>query len=317
MELPLDLSVRKTTIDDVTPGDDTGISTSGDPPPPYIDGTGFIAHDVSIPSVTRHDGEVSMSLLDAHIWEAFSHNGTEMIINKTGSLPSYLHLDSPNTGAFWIQKKISFARLKLTNNRDSAVGNVMLQSMHKYKVQILIRETGKDINVIPPKTFTFPETTFMAVTAYQNSLITKLKIHNNPFAKAFRDKHIRKNYQKQSCVSTRSFPAGNQDSSHNNRKRKREPSEEDAAIKDRAGHTGGMNAVGQAMSRTKMDLATDYGWDMMPQRFSSRTPAATHYPTQSTRVIRKGTLRQIIIKTCHRMEGIETVDDDEISVNKC
>ncbi|XP_067656446.1 T-box transcription factor TBX6-like [Haliotis asinina] len=311
MELPLDLSVRKTSIDDVTSGNDTDISTSGDSPSPYMDCAGFIAHDVSNPSVTRHDGEVSMSLLDAHIWEAFNHNGTEMIINKTGrrmfphvtvsasglspsglynvwleilpadgrrfkyvqkkwlpvspadpckASPPYLHLDSPNTGAFWMQKKISFARLKLTNNRDSVVGNVMLQSMHKYMVQILISETGKDINVTRPKTFTFSETAFIAVTAYQNSLITKLKIHNNPFAKAFRDKHIGRKYQ---SVSARSVSAGHQDTSLSNRKRKCEPSEEDAAFKDRAGHTGGINAVGQAMSKTRTDLVTPLGWDIM------------------------------------------------------
>ena len=37
------------------------------------------------------------------------------------------------------------------------------------------------------KTFTFPETQFTAVTAYQNQLITRLKIESNPFAKGFRD----------------------------------------------------------------------------------------------------------------------------------
>ena len=37
------------------------------------------------------------------------------------------------------------------------------------------------------KTFIFPETSFIAVTAYQNQLITKLKIDSNPFAKGFRD----------------------------------------------------------------------------------------------------------------------------------
>uniref|UniRef100_A0A8B9GXD2 T-box domain-containing protein n=1 Tax=Astyanax mexicanus TaxID=7994 RepID=A0A8B9GXD2_ASTMX len=35
--------------------------------------------------------------------------------------------------------------------------------------------------------FTFPEAAFIAVTAYQNQEITKLKIDNNPFAKGFRD----------------------------------------------------------------------------------------------------------------------------------
>jgi T-box len=35
--------------------------------------------------------------------------------------------------------------------------------------------------------FRFPETKFLAVTAYQNDRITQLKIDNNPFAKGFRD----------------------------------------------------------------------------------------------------------------------------------
>ena len=35
-------------------------------------------------------------------------------------------------------------------------------------------------------TFNFRESQFMAVTAYQNQQITKLKIDNNPFAKGFR-----------------------------------------------------------------------------------------------------------------------------------
>lgn len=37
------------------------------------------------------------------------------------------------------------------------------------------------------KIFKFPETVFTAVTAYQNQLITKMKIDKNPFAKGFRD----------------------------------------------------------------------------------------------------------------------------------
>ena len=35
-------------------------------------------------------------------------------------------------------------------------------------------------------TVLFPETEFIAVTAYQNDLITQLKINNNPFANGFR-----------------------------------------------------------------------------------------------------------------------------------
>ncbi|ETN71428.1 T-box, partial [Necator americanus] len=37
-----------------------------------------------------------------------------------------------------------------------------------------------------------PETEFVAVTAYQNSTITQLKIEHNPFAKGFRDGGERK-----------------------------------------------------------------------------------------------------------------------------
>ncbi|CAF4598323.1 unnamed protein product, partial [Rotaria magnacalcarata] len=39
----------------------------------------------------------------------------------------------------------------------------------------------------PLSTFIFDETSFIAVTAYQNDQITKLKINNNPFAKGFRE----------------------------------------------------------------------------------------------------------------------------------
>lgn len=37
------------------------------------------------------------------------------------------------------------------------------------------------------RTYSFSETKFMAVTAYQNHRITQLKIASNPFAKGFRD----------------------------------------------------------------------------------------------------------------------------------
>jgi len=36
-------------------------------------------------------------------------------------------------------------------------------------------------------TYRFPETQFIAVTAYQNEEVTSLKIKYNPFAKAFLD----------------------------------------------------------------------------------------------------------------------------------
>lgn len=68
--------------------------------------------------------------------------------------------------------------------------------MHRYQPRIhLVRlPHGRSIPITPNelqeldhKTFVFPETVFTAVTAYQNQLITKLKIDSNPFAKGFRD----------------------------------------------------------------------------------------------------------------------------------
>lgn len=68
--------------------------------------------------------------------------------------------------------------------------------MHRYQPRIHLVRLGpgqqmpaspKDLQEVDHKTFVFPETVFTGVTAYQNQLITKLKIDSNPFAKGFRD----------------------------------------------------------------------------------------------------------------------------------
>ena len=66
---------------------------------------------------------------------------------------------------------------------------MLLHSLHKYVVQVNLRHTQDVFSRQPLRTFRFrlSLTSFMAVTAYQNERVTKLKIHNNPFAKAFRD----------------------------------------------------------------------------------------------------------------------------------
>jgi hypothetical protein len=55
--------------------------------------------------------------------------------------------------------------------------------MHKYVMEIVLESAGQ-----PPITISIPDTKFVAVTAYQNSKITQLKVENNPFAKGFRDR---------------------------------------------------------------------------------------------------------------------------------
>ncbi|CRL05034.1 CLUMA_CG018034, isoform A [Clunio marinus] len=149
------------------------------------------------------------------------HNSRWMVAGKADpEMPKrmYIHPDSPSTGEQWMQKVVSFHKLKLTNNISDKHGFVSIQiillfplilfichilhdggsqagyctilnSMHKYQPRFhLVRTT--DILKLPYSTFrtyVFKETEFIAVTAYQNEKITQLKIDNNPFAKGFRD----------------------------------------------------------------------------------------------------------------------------------
>ncbi|XP_023246222.1 T-box transcription factor TBX20-like [Copidosoma floridanum] len=111
----------------------------------------------------------------------------------------YVHPDSPFTGEQLRKQIVSFEKVKLTNNDMDKQGHLVLNSMHKYQPRIhLIKRPdsgggGSNCDPIehlehePHKTFIFPEAIFTAVTAYQNQLITKLKIDCNPFAKGFRD----------------------------------------------------------------------------------------------------------------------------------
>ncbi|VDL72614.1 unnamed protein product [Nippostrongylus brasiliensis] len=108
----------------------------------------------------------------------------------------YLHPDSPYTGEQLLKQVVSFEKAKLTNNEIDKAGHLILNSMHKYQPRIHVVRRSKGQHLDQNKmnladevhrTFVFTETQFMAVTAYQNQLITKLKIEKNPFAKGFRD----------------------------------------------------------------------------------------------------------------------------------
>ncbi|XP_004930966.1 T-box transcription factor TBX20 isoform X1 [Bombyx mori] len=105
----------------------------------------------------------------------------------------YPHPDSPFSGDQLRKQVVSFEKVKLTNNEMDKNGQIVLNSMHRYQPRIhlvKLREGGGPITDLAReqhRTFVFPETVFTAVTAYQNQLITKLKIDSNPFAKGFRD----------------------------------------------------------------------------------------------------------------------------------
>ncbi|KAG9487101.1 hypothetical protein GDO78_007139 [Eleutherodactylus coqui] len=120
------------------------------------------------------------------------HNSRWMVAGKADpEMPKrmYIHPDSPATGEQWMSKVVTFHKLKLTNNISDKHGFTILNSMHKYQPRFHIVRAN-DIMKLPYSTFrtyVFPETDFIAVTAYQNDKITQLKIDNNPFAKGFRD----------------------------------------------------------------------------------------------------------------------------------
>ncbi|TSR75250.1 T-box transcription factor TBX5 [Bagarius yarrelli] len=84
----------------------------------------------------------------------------------------YVHPDSPALGAHWTKQLVSFQKLKLTNNHLDTFGHIILNSMHKYqpRLHIVKADERNDFGSTSTTfcTHSFPETTFIAVTSYQN-----------------------------------------------------------------------------------------------------------------------------------------------------
>ncbi|XP_012694203.1 T-box transcription factor T-A-like [Clupea harengus] len=118
----------------------------------------------------------------------------------------YIHPDSPNFGAHWMKAPVSFSKVKLSNKLNGG-GQIMLNSLHKYEPRIHIVKVGGVQKMISSQSF--PETQFIAVTAYQNEEITALKIKHNPFAKAFLDAKERSDHK-----DIVDHPTGNQQSGY-------------------------------------------------------------------------------------------------------
>ncbi|XP_063314912.1 T-box transcription factor TBX21 [Pelobates fuscus] len=143
--------------------------------------------------VAQYTLHIDVVLADQNHWR---YQGGKWIQcgKAEGNMPGnrrYQHPDSPNTGAHWMRQEVTFSKLKLTNNKGASnnmTQMVVLQSLHRYQPRLHVKQVqdsgnSEDQNHI----FTFPETQFIAVTAYQNADITQLKIDHNPFAKGFRD----------------------------------------------------------------------------------------------------------------------------------
>ncbi|KAL0984224.1 hypothetical protein UPYG_G00138750 [Umbra pygmaea] len=160
----------------------------------------FLSFNISFLDPSAHyNVYVDVVLADQHHWRY--QGGKWVQCGKAeGNMPGnrvYMHPDSPNTGAHWMRQEVSFGKLKLTNNKGSSnnvAQMIVLQSLHKYQPRLHVMEVKEDGSQDPfltakAQTLVFPETQFIAVTAYQNADITQLKIDHNPFAKGFRDNY--------------------------------------------------------------------------------------------------------------------------------
>jgi len=86
---------------------------------------------------------------------------------------------------------VSFDKLKLTNHQLDDNGHIILNSMHRYQPRLHIiyrppkgqaQQQASDLQTF--KTFIFPETQFMAVTAYQNHRVSS-ETRPQPIWRAF------------------------------------------------------------------------------------------------------------------------------------
>ncbi|XP_061762000.1 MAX dimerization protein MGA a isoform X2 [Nerophis ophidion] len=126
-----------------------------------------------------------------YTWTGTSWQVAGKAENHVTSLP-FSHPESPSMGQQWMQNPVSFYKLKLTSNTADKDGNAIIYPMHRYIPRLHVVQTekaAKDIklNTSNVATFTFQQTEFMAVTAYQNSQFVQLKVDYNPFAKGLKD----------------------------------------------------------------------------------------------------------------------------------
>uniref|UniRef100_A0AAY4DGW7 T-box domain-containing protein n=1 Tax=Denticeps clupeoides TaxID=299321 RepID=A0AAY4DGW7_9TELE len=125
----------------------------------------------------------------------FQDDSWQVVGGAEARLPDrvFIHPDSPATGEHWQNRTISFHRTKLTNNTLDTQGYIILHSLHRYQPRLHVIE-ARDVLMWggAQQSFTFPETQFITVTAYQNNRITELKINSNPFAKGFRENGMNK-----------------------------------------------------------------------------------------------------------------------------
>ena len=143
--------------------------------------------------------EVSLRVTPADNYRYKYLNSTWIPVGESDILQKeakhiYIHPNSKEletcTGECWMKKQINFKNVKISHNPASSHGDVssmraakkrhavsrmrvtvqfsfpqlLVHTMHKYVIEIVIKPENSS-----PTCFRFPETTFIAVTSYQNN----------------------------------------------------------------------------------------------------------------------------------------------------
>ena len=96
---------------------------------------GFAVAVSGLKPKAKYTMKVEVILADNHRFKFL--NGRWLAVGNAEPQPlseTYIHPDSPNTGAFWMRHGVSFRKLKVTNNKEKPGNNVsgalLLVRMH-------------------------------------------------------------------------------------------------------------------------------------------------------------------------------------------
>ncbi|KAL9989550.1 hypothetical protein ACROYT_G004112 [Oculina patagonica] len=128
-----------------------------------------------------------------NMWQV---NGMASEMHALPYIQSYQADEVAHTGLYWMKNGVDFKKVRLTNRRVGPFkdGELHLSPNRKYQPRIHVVEETEEGVKVSCSTYVFPETTFIAVTTYQNEELIQMKIDHNPFAKGFRDKGTRRRY---------------------------------------------------------------------------------------------------------------------------
>ncbi|XP_023383926.1 T-box transcription factor TBX3 [Pteropus vampyrus] len=170
--LPLPGALAKPIMDQLVGAAETGIPFSSLGPQAHLRPLKTMEPEEEV------EDDPKVHLEAKELWDQFHKRGTEMVITKSGSLASgsggglSLRLPEKSKGSW----TLAFPSDHATWQGNYSFGTqTILNSMHKYQPRFHIVRAN-DILKLPYSTFRtylFPETEFIAVTAYQNDKVTE------------------------------------------------------------------------------------------------------------------------------------------------